>query len=135
MTTFRSVKEAVAYALSHRRGPQMARPSAGRVARGTWRSPWDAPEIRACMTRAGIPAGSETEREIESWARGRGPKPIAAERALRVEMDAAGLLERELDIVRRTSVRNTWQDPDTGEEMSSTGSQLTTAELEAKGLG
>lgn len=133
MTTFDSVKEAVAYALSRRRGPQMARPSTGGPPRA-WRSPWDASQVRACMAKAGVAAGSLEEGELEAWARGSGPKPVASERALRVEMDAAGLLRRPAEIERTPLVRITWQDPDTGDEVSTLSSEPTPAELAALGL-
>lgn len=134
MTTFRNVAEAVAYRASRRKGPQMARPSIGRPSRGTWRSQWDAPLIGACMGRAGILPGSEAEREIEAWATGNGPKPTALERALRVEMDAAGILERTSAFERTPLIRITWQDPDTGEKASTLSSEPTPAELAELGL-
>lgn len=118
---FSSCQEAVAYALSRRRGPQAARPSLGRTPSG-YRSEWDANRVRACMTRAGIEQGSLEEREIDAWARAKGPKPIHLERALRKELDAHGLLKRADPVlrVRREDLPEVmWTDPDTGESKGS----------------
>jgi len=115
-STFASAKQAVAYALSHRRGPQLRRASLGSSPQGTYRDPWDASLVRAAMVRAGIAPGSPEERELADWARGQGPKPPELERALRRELDAAGLLARpETEVTRRSAlVLVSWTDPDTG---------------------
>ena len=75
------------------------------------------------MARAGIAAGSELERELDAWARGSGPKPVAAERALRRELDEAGLLERPSTTLTSRSqlVHVEWTDADTGEPLETLG--------------
>ncbi len=113
--TFNSCRDAVAYALSHRRGPQAARPSHGRGPKG-YRSPWDGCAVRACMTNAGIAPDSPEERALYDWATGGGPKPVKTERALRRELDFHGLLKRKTqDMTRRRDIAIvTWVDPETG---------------------
>ncbi len=116
-TTFDSCKDAVAYALNHRKGPQAARPSLGKGPKG-YRSPWDGCAVRGCMTRAGIEPDSPEERALDLWARGGGPKPIKVERRLRKELDAFGMLKRPSNDLtsRRDYAVVTWQDPETGLE-------------------
>jgi hypothetical protein len=118
--TFNSCRDAVAYALSHRKGPQAARPSMGKGPKG-YRSAWDGCAVRACMVRAGIHPDSPEEMALELWAQGRGPKPSKAERRLRKELDAHGLLKRPTNELtsRRDLAVVTWVDPETGLEMSS----------------
>lgn len=113
--TFKSSKQAVAYALSHRRGPQLKQSSIHREQKGGYRDPWDGCAVRACMRLAGIEPDSHEEREIEAWARGQGAKPIELERRLRVQLDRAGLLEREAPLATRSSlVHVEWTCPDSG---------------------
>lgn len=119
---FSSVREAVAYAMSHRRGPQMSRVTLGASSRGGWRSHWDGSEVRACLVRAGVAPGSEEEMELESWSRGRGLKPTRIERAVARELAAAGLLARHQDIGSRSDlVHVTWTDRETGEPLQTLG--------------
>lgn len=126
-TSFASCKEAIAYALSHRRGPQLRRSALGRSPSGTYRDPWDASLVRACLSAAGVAPDSHEERELGAWARGTGPKPIAIERRVRRALDDAGLLSRADTIERQTLVHVEWVDPDTGEPMRSIGSEPTEA--------
>ncbi len=113
--TFNSSRDAVAYALARSRGPQAARPSMGRTP-GGYRSEWDGSAVRGCMVRAGVAKGSPEEREFELWVQKGGAKP-ALERALRVELDAHGLLRRpEPAMSRADLVDVVWVDPETGEE-------------------
>ena len=118
--TFNSSRDAVAYALSHRRGPQAARPSHGRGPRG-FRSAWDGSAVRACLVRCGIQPDSNAEKELHAWACEGGPKPIALERKLRRELDSHGLLKRhepQAMTRRRDLAVVTWIDPETGAEVS-----------------
>ncbi len=121
--TFNSCRDAVAYALSHRKGPQAARPSHGRGP-GGYRDAWDGSAVRACMTRCGIRPDSLEERELYDWAIGKGPKPTGIERKLRRELDSHGLLKRtpQHQLTRRSDLVNvTWTDPNTGAEVSHRG--------------
>ncbi len=116
--TFNSTSDAVAFALSCRRGPQAARPSLGKTPKG-YRSGWDASQVRACMQRVGIEIDSHEERELEAWVFSGGPKPIKLERALRVELDNHGLLKREVAVVDMpVMARVTFTDADTGAEVT-----------------
>ena len=115
-STFRSSKEAVAFALSHRRGPQLRRSTLGRSPQGGFRDPWDASLVRACLAKAGVAPDSPEERELDDWARGRGPKPTSIERAVRRALDDAGLLARpETTLTARSAATHVeWEDPETG---------------------
>lgn len=118
--TFNGSRDAVAYALSHRRGPQAARPSLGRGP-GGFRSAWDGSAVRACMVRCGVQPDSSAERELHAWACEGGPKPVVLERKLRRELDSFGLLKRHEPqaMTRRCNLAVvTWTDPETGAEVT-----------------
>ncbi|MEL6705865.1 MAG: hypothetical protein AAFP15_16480 [Bacteroidota bacterium] len=117
-STFNSCRDAVAYALSHRKGPQAARPSFGGGPK-SYRSPWDGSAVRACMHAVGIMPDSPEERALYDWARGGGPKPTGIERKLRAKLDEHGLLKRhdheQVNPLPRESLELVeWEDPDTG---------------------
>jgi len=121
--TFPSCKQAVAYALSHRRGPQAARPSHGGGPKG-FRSAWDGCAVRACMQRIGIKPDSPGEVAMRQWALEGGAKPVELERMLRRELDKHGLLKRPepQPFTRRRDLSVVeWTDPETGAVISTKG--------------
>ncbi|MGH1451341.1 MAG: hypothetical protein ACRBBM_18200 [Pseudomonadaceae bacterium] len=121
--TFNSCRDAVAYALSHRKGPQAARPSHGRGP-GGYRDAWDGSAVRACMVNVGIKPDSPCEIAMRQWALEGGAKPVELERMLRCELDFHGLLKRtpQHQLTRRSDLVNvTWTDPNTGAEVSHRG--------------
>lgn len=121
--TFPSCRSAVAYALSHRRGPQAARPSHGGGPKG-FRSAWDGSAVRACMVNVGIKPDTPEEAAMVEWALEGGAKPVELERKLRRELDAHQLLKRpehEPFTRRRDLVDIDWHDPETGAVISTRG--------------
>lgn len=72
-----SMREALAFAFSCRRGPQLAQSRWMSSSRSTGRTPWDAPIIRALLYgdassgMCGVEPGSDLDDELEEWAMSR----------------------------------------------------------------
>lgn len=93
--TYRSPREAIAFAAAKRKGPQARRPRWD-DSHGSYTPPEAAEVVFALLTRAGAPPGSPQRDSVIRWACRKGDRTAEVqriERAMRAEMSDAGLLD------------------------------------------